>query len=78
MKAKTWILFLLLCLITSECTTVMFPADMRNPCSPGGDSKVCNEWKREFPKEYEAYQLRMKHHEKSGKLKKYQDRARSN
>lgn len=50
---------------------------MNNPCN-NGDPLECERWKNNFPREYKAYEKRMQKYENSGKLKKYQDAAKSN
>lgn len=59
------------------CTSIMFYSDMGNPCN-GGDPIECAKWKKEYPKEYKNFERRMEKYQKNGKLKTYQNGAKSN
>jgi hypothetical protein len=63
-KIITIIGTVILLIFTSECSTIKtkFWHDNNNPCTPGDfqNDTECEYWKKTFPKEYKAYQKRMK------------------
>ena len=66
-KITTIFALAILLIFASECVTfkkieVKFWHDHNNPCTPGDfqNGTECDYWKKNFPKEYKAYQKRMK------------------
>ena len=75
-----YFIFIICMFLCAECgTSYMFYSDMQqNPCTRGGDPLECAQWKKDFPKEYANYMKRMEKYTKSGKIQKYQQKAKSN
>jgi len=55
MKKFSRFLILVLFVCVSDCKTIYH--DKQNPCTKGeyGNTAACDEWKKNFPKEYERY-----------------------
>ena len=57
-KMKIWVI-IILAAIAEGCTAVYQRADLQNPCS-SADRSACEQWRKDFPKEYAKYAARMK------------------
>lgn len=51
--------WLSICIMVFSCNKVFF-RDYNSPCYNERDTVECNEWKRQFPREYNNYLKRMK------------------